>query len=61
MKVKNRPNEYVKRSSLVGKSSYVQMGGEKAARNPKPRDLTNVKVDAGFYFTFRPGQSLKKS
>jgi hypothetical protein len=60
MKVKNRPSEYVKRSSLPGRPSYIQKDGEKGARKPQTRDLMKVEVDARFYFTFRSSQSPKK-
>lgn len=60
MKLKNRPGEYVKRSSLPGRQSYVQDDSEKGARKPQTRDLMKVEVDAGFYFTFRASQPPKK-
>jgi hypothetical protein len=54
-KLKNRPENYVKRSDLPGRSSYAKKAKGSSANKPKARDFSTVEIDSNFYFTFRRG------
>ncbi len=60
MKIRNRPNEYLKRSELPGRTSYVKKCSVLSEREPKKRDFTNVEIDSHFYFSFPYSKSTKK-
>jgi len=59
MKVKNRPDLYVKRSSLPGRCKGVEKVTATSNRQPKERDFMTVEIDESFYFNFRSKPSRK--
>lgn len=61
MTVKNRPNQYVKRAELPGRSLHVKNVSSKLAAKPKERDFAKACIDNRFYFTFLTDEVYKKS
>jgi hypothetical protein len=53
MKLKNRPDKYLKRSDIPGRSSLVKKVVGGTLRQPKDRDFSKVEIDSSFYFTWR--------
>lgn len=59
MKLKNRPEKYVRRSDLPGRTVRAEKGKVDSERKPQARDFMSVEVDENFYFTFRPSTQPK--
>jgi len=59
MKLKNRPERYVKRSDLPGRLSRAKKVEGGAERKPKARDFSTAEIDSNFYLIFRRGPEPK--